>query len=80
MYSGEPKSLKDALNNPLWLEAMHEELRALGNNNSWSSVPCTPFMNIVDSEWVYKTKLSLHGSIEHLNTHLVAQGYTTFWK
>lgn len=31
----DPKGLEDALNNPVWLDAMHEELRALNQDNTW---------------------------------------------
>lgn len=33
------KKLKDALTNLVWLDAMHEELRALDQNNTWVLVP-----------------------------------------
>lgn len=54
------------------LETMHEELRALDNNNTRSLVLRTPCMNIEGSKWVYKTKLTSYLSFECLKARLVA--------
>lgn len=42
----EPKCLS-SINNPLWLEAMHEELRALEQHDTWTSVPWPPDMGVL---------------------------------
>lgn len=55
----DPKKLFDALKNPVWLNSMHEELRALVQNNTWVLVPRTFDMNIVGNKWIYKTKYKI---------------------
>lgn len=45
---------------------MHEELRALQQNNTWFLVPRTLDMEVVDCKWIFKTKLKSEGSIEVL--------------
>lgn len=47
----EPKRLKEALDHPLWLEPIHEEFRALDQNNTWTLVSKTPNINIVGCRW-----------------------------
>lgn len=39
--TNDPKIFKETLNNPLWLEPMHEELTALEQNNTWVLVART---------------------------------------
>lgn len=49
-FNTEPKNLNAALSNPIWLEAMHDELRALGHNQTWDLAPGTSDMNVMASE------------------------------
>lgn len=72
----EPKCLIDALQNPDWLTTMHEELKALEQNNTWVLVPRTPDMNVIGCKWIFKVKLKSDGSIERYKAMLVAQGYS----
>lgn len=46
----DPKKFTEAFNNSMWLEAMHEELRALDQNNTWVLVARTPYMNVIGSK------------------------------
>uniref|UniRef100_A0A2N9FTN5 Integrase catalytic domain-containing protein n=1 Tax=Fagus sylvatica TaxID=28930 RepID=A0A2N9FTN5_FAGSY len=71
----EPKSMKSALQNLHWQQAMRDELHALHQNKTWSLVPRQADMNIVGSRWVFKTKLKSDGSIERFKARLVAKGY-----
>ncbi|GKU93013.1 hypothetical protein SLEP1_g6653 [Rubroshorea leprosula] len=73
----EPKTVKQALKLPHWVDAMKEELEALHNNNTWTLVPSpSPQTNIVGSKWVFKTKLHSDGSIDRFKARLVARGYS----
>lgn len=55
---------------------MHDELKALEQNNTWVLVPRTPNMNVIGCKWIYKIKLKYDGSVEHYKARLVAQGYS----
>jgi len=44
----EPKSIKEALKDEKWVEAMHEELNQFARNDVWFLVPKTDEMNILD--------------------------------
>lgn len=46
LHIAKPKRLKEALTNPLWVEVMHEESRALDHNKSKTLVPRTPNMDV----------------------------------
>ncbi|GKV11763.1 hypothetical protein SLEP1_g22986 [Rubroshorea leprosula] len=72
----EPKTFKEASEDPNWCTAMAEEFSALLRNNTWSLVPCPPDANVVGSKWVYRIKQKVDGSVERLKARLVAQGYT----
>ncbi|KAL5832066.1 hypothetical protein ACOSQ3_017492 [Xanthoceras sorbifolium] len=43
----EPKSVKEALQQPHWFTTMKEEYQALINNHIWSPVPVDASMNLV---------------------------------
>jgi Reverse transcriptase (RNA-dependent DNA polymerase) len=55
---------------------MAKELDDLTQNNTWSLVPCSEALNIIDYKWVYKTKRKADGSIERYKARLVAKYYT----
>ncbi|GKV05365.1 hypothetical protein SLEP1_g17385 [Rubroshorea leprosula] len=66
----EPRTLKIALTNSGWYEAMKEELNALQKNKTWTLVPRTDSMNVIGSKWVFKTKLKADGTLERLKARL----------
>jgi Reverse transcriptase (RNA-dependent DNA polymerase) len=72
----EPKHFQEALSQPVWCEAMKEELRALEKNNTWVIVPLPKDKKPVGCKWVYKTKYNSDGTIERHKARLVAKGYT----
>ncbi|TXG48492.1 hypothetical protein EZV62_024367 [Acer yangbiense] len=51
----EPKSVKIAIADPKWLNAMNAEFEAFQKNKTWSLVPALDNMNIVGSKWVFQT-------------------------
>lgn len=73
-YCLEPTFVKDALANSNWSKAMTEELESLLRNNTWSLVPYTSKMNIVDNKWVFHVKHNSDGSIQRYKAPLVAKG------
>ncbi|CAN6720741.1 unnamed protein product [Malus baccata var. baccata] len=55
---------------------MHEELKALDENETWSVVDLPKGKKAVGSRWIYKTKFNSNGTIERHKTRLVARGFT----
>ncbi|KAM1317488.1 hypothetical protein ACFX2H_002737 [Malus domestica] len=72
----EPKSFQEASVNPVWQEAMHEELNALNDNHTWSVIKLPQRKKVVGSMWIYKTKFHSDGPIERHKARLVARGLT----
>lgn len=72
----EPKTLKSAFKDPLWVSAMQEEISALHSNQTWELVPRPSDANVVGSKWVYRIKFKEDGSIDRFKARLVAKGFT----
>ena len=72
----EPHTYREAYTDPLWQQAMNEELDALHKNNTWDMVDLPPSQSIVGYRWVYKIKTKADGSVERYKARLVAKGFT----
>ncbi|CAI7834452.1 unnamed protein product [Closterium sp. NIES-54] len=75
----EPKSVKEALSCPEWVESMREELESHKVNDSFELVDpaCVPpGMEVLRCQWVWKYKHKADGSIERPKSRLVAMGNT----
>ena len=71
----EPLSYKEAVLDPLWQQAMTEELSALHNIGTWDLVPLPSGKSKIGSRWVYKIKTKADGSIKRYKARLVAKGF-----
>ena len=72
----ESHTYREAYTDPLWQQAMNEELNALHKNHTWDMVYLPPGQSVVDYKWVYKIKTKADGSIERYKARLVAKGFT----
>jgi len=72
----EPSSYKEAILDPIWQQAMDEELFTLRKTDTWDLVPLPPSKSVVGCRWVYKIKTNSNGFIERYKTRLVAKGYS----
>ena len=72
-----PQKVYEALEDPDWLNAMHEELNNFEYNKVWRLVP-RPMgnHNVIGTKWIFKNKQDAHGTIIHNKARLVAQGYS----
>jgi hypothetical protein len=73
--STEPTSHTEALQHPLWRQAMADEFQALIGNNTWHLVPLRDDLNIIDCKWVFKLKQKSDGTIDRHKARLVAKDF-----
>ncbi|PRQ34018.1 putative RNA-directed DNA polymerase [Rosa chinensis] len=73
---GEPRNFEEANQSLVWKEAMHDELKALDDNRTWSIVKLPKRQKIVGARWIYKIKFNSDDSIERHKARLVARGFT----
>lgn len=71
----EPRTTSEATADPLWLQAMQSEFKALKRNLTWTLVPASSNQHVVDHKWVFKKKLKADGSLLKLKARWVAKGF-----
>lgn len=59
-----------------WKRAMHEELSALRENNTWTLETLPINQKITTCKWVYTKKLDSDGNVQRCKARLVAKAYT----
>ncbi|KAH9790610.1 retrovirus-related pol polyprotein from transposon RE2 [Citrus sinensis] len=72
----EPISIKAALADPQWLQAMHTEYNALISNHTWDLIHSVPSHNLVGCKWVFRVKRHPDGSVDRYKVRLVIKGFT----
>ncbi|CAL2246014.1 unnamed protein product [Prunus armeniaca] len=73
----EPSSYIEDSANPLWQQAMSEELDALAKTNTWELVQLPRGKIAIGCKWVYKIKTKFDGSIDRYKARRVAKGFNT---
>lgn len=71
----EPTTVAQALKDPLWCQAMTDELKALHNQGTWDLVPPDSSQNLIKCRWVFRIKYKPDGTIERYRARLVAKGF-----
>jgi hypothetical protein len=72
----EPQKVFEALEDPDWVEAMHEELNNFEHNKVWSLVQKPrDCRNVIGTKWIFKNKQDANGIVVRNKARLVAQGY-----
>ena len=72
----EPQTFHEASSNPLWQQAMKEELDALHKNGTWDLVDLPSRKSTIGCKWVYKIKTQSDDTVDHYKALLVARGFT----
>jgi len=72
----EPPSFKEAVEQPVWVDAMVEEFDSIVRNSVWEVVPRPADKSVVGSRWLYKVKHAADGSIEKHKARFVAKGFS----
>lgn len=70
-----PTSVRAALKDPNWLEAMQAEFTALQANRTWTLVPRPPGARVITGKWVFKTKLNSDGSLDRYKARWFVRGF-----
>ena len=69
--------VEDALDDPDWVNAMHEELQNFERNQVWTLVEKPDEKhNVIGTKWVFRNKQDEDGQVIRNKARLVAQGYT----
>ena len=72
----EPTKIDEALKDPNWVNAMHEELNNFTRNQVWELVERPKKHNVIGTKWVFKNKQDQDGLVVRNKARLVAHGYT----
>ena len=73
----EPMKVEEALEDPDWINAMHEELHNFERNQVWTLVEKPDNNhNIIGTKWVFRNKQDEDGQVFCNKARLIAQGYT----
>src|SRR3954468_23068268 len=73
----EPKKVFDALEDPDWVVAMHEELNNFERNKVWKLVEKPKdCRNVIGTKWIFKNKQDENGIVVRNKARLVAQGFS----
>ena len=69
--------VEEALEDPDWVNAMHEELHNFERNQVWTLVEnLDDNRNVTGTKWVFRNKQDEDGQGLHNKARLLAQGYT----
>ena len=69
----DPKSYSDACRKKELEKAMQHDLDSLQRNHTWDLVPRLTEKNIIKCGWVYETKFTSNGVVEHHKARLVTK-------
>jgi histone deacetylase 1/2 len=75
LASIEPTSVKSALADPHWLQAMQAKYKALMDNKTCSLVPLPPHGKTIRCKWIIRVKENADGTINKYKARLVAKGF-----
>ncbi|WVZ97529.1 hypothetical protein U9M48_043055 [Paspalum notatum var. saurae] len=71
----EPRDVSQALSDPNWVNAMHEELENFERNHVWDLVEPPPNCRPIGIKWVFKHKQGENGMVVRNKARLVAQSF-----
>ena len=72
----EPQNFREASSNPLWKQAMKEELDALHKIGTWDLVNLPSGKSAIGCKWVYKITTRSDDIVDCYKAHLIARGFT----
>ncbi|GKF40821.1 retrovirus-related pol polyprotein from transposon TNT 1-94, partial [Tanacetum coccineum] len=75
LTSVESKNFKQAMTEPSWIDAMHEEIYEFERLEVWELVPCPDNVFLIKLKWIYKVKTDEFDRVLKNKARLVAQGF-----
>ena len=72
----QPSSFKEAVQQPVWVDAMVEEHDSIVCSSVWDVVPRPEDKSDVSSSWLYKVNQAVDGSVEKHKARFVACGFS----
>jgi hypothetical protein len=72
----EPKEVDEALQDPDWVNAMHEELNNFTRNQVWTLEECPKGARVIGTKWVFRNKQDDQGIMVRNKARLVAKGFS----
>jgi hypothetical protein len=72
----ESTRIEEALDDPDWVNAMHEELNNFARKEVWELVKRPSDHNVIGTKWVFQNNQDENGVIVRNKARLVAKGYT----
>nr|GEW75577.1 retrovirus-related Pol polyprotein from transposon TNT 1-94 [Tanacetum cinerariifolium] len=71
----EPKNVKEAMNDPAWIESMQEELLQFKRMDVWVLVPAPDNISPLTLKWIFKNKNDEENTVIRNMSRLVVRGY-----
>jgi hypothetical protein len=71
-----PHIYREASTDPLWQQAITDELNALHKTHTWDMITLPLSKYAIGCKWIYKIKTRADGFVEHYKARLVARGFT----
>nr|GEU63771.1 hypothetical protein [Tanacetum cinerariifolium] len=75
LTSVKPKNFKQAMTEPLRIDAMQEEIHEFERLKVWELVPCLDKVFLIKMKWIYKVKRNEFDRVLKNKARLVAQGF-----
>nr|GEZ22252.1 hypothetical protein [Tanacetum cinerariifolium] len=72
----EPKNVKDAMTDPVWIESMQEELLQFKRMDVWVLVPAPDNISPLTLKWIFKKKHDEEQTVIRNKSRLVVRGYS----
>ena len=72
----EPTKVEEALQDEIWVEAIHDELFQFQRNDVRTLAPRPEGEHIIGTKWIFRNKTDEEGNVIRNKTQLVAQGYS----
>nr|GEW71341.1 reverse transcriptase domain-containing protein [Tanacetum cinerariifolium] len=71
----EPKNVKEAMTDPVWIDSMQEELLQFNRLNVWVLVPAPDNISPLTLKWLFKNKHDEEQTVIRNKSRLVVRGY-----
>jgi hypothetical protein len=72
----EPKDIDEALQDPDWVNAIHEELNNFTHNQVWTLEERPQGARVIGTKWVFRNKQDDQGIVVRNKARLVAKGFS----